>query len=118
MVKLTLEGRDFEVVNFHDVDVVSYFPEAEPNVNGVVKCLHDVFQSEEADAILNRMTIDELLHVWEEWARESNFEYVYRRVSDIVHDDRRRKLRLGFIVLGSWLLTGVIAIVALVLLLV
>lgn len=116
MVTVSLQGRDFDVVNFHDVDVMSYFPEGEPNVNGVVACLSDAFDSDEADAIMERMTIEELMDVWEEWTRLSNFEFVYARIYDVMKEDRDRKVRVGVWLLGSWILTGVTAIVALVLL--
>ena len=116
MVTVTIQGRDFDAVNFHEVDIMSYFPEGEPSVNGVIKCLSDVFNSEEADALMDRMTVEEIMTLWEEWSRQSNFEFVYKRVYDVVKDDRDRKLRLGFWLLGSWLVTGVVAIVALVLL--
>lgn len=114
MVMVNLQGREFDVVSFHDVDVMNYFPEGTPNVQGVVECLNDVFDDEEAQAILDRMTVEELLEVWEEWSRNSNFDFVYQRIYDVLKTDRDQKVRNGVLLLGSWILTGIIAIVALV----
>ena len=85
MITVTIQGRDFDAVNFHEVDIMSYFPEGEPNVNGVIQCLSDVFNSEEADALMDRMTVEEIMTLWEEWSRQSNFEFVYKRVYDVVN---------------------------------
>lgn len=116
MVTITIQGRDFDAVSFHDVDIMSYFPEGEPNVNGVVKCLSDVFNSEEADALMDKMTVEEIMTLWEDWSRESNFEFVYKRIYDVMQEDRSKKIKLGAWLFGAWLLTGVVAIVSLVLL--
>lgn len=116
MVKLALNGRKFEITNFHDVDIMSYFPEGEGHINGVVQCLSDAFDDDDADDIMEKMTVEELLTVWEEWSRQSNFEFVYDRIYDVMDDERRKKLRLGAWILGSWIVTGIVAIVSLVLL--
>ena len=118
LVTVTIKGRDFDAVNFHDVDIMSYFPEGEPNVNGVIECLSDVFDSDEANALMDKMTVEEIMELWEEWSRNSNFEFVYKRIYDVMKEDRDKKIKLGAWLLGSWLLTGVVAIVALVLLVV
>lgn len=118
MVMVNLQGREFDVVSFHDTDVMSYFPEGTPNVQGVAECLSDVFDNEEAIAILDKMTVEELLEVWEEWSRNSNYDFVYKRVYDVLHQDHKKKIRFGFLLMASWLLTGVVAIVAVTMLLV
>jgi hypothetical protein len=115
MVTVNLQGREFDVVNFHDVDVMSYFPEGTPNVQGVVECLNDVFDEEEAQAILDKMTVEELLEVWEEWTRNSNFDFVYQRIYDVMRDDRDSRVRNTLALWASWTLTVVAVIVTVVL---
>ena len=121
MVVVTVEGRDFDVTSFHDMDILSFFPEGEPHVNGLLKCLSKAFDNEEADALFERMTVAELLDVWERWSQESNFDFVYSRIYEVIHDDheeRKRKIRLGLILLGSWVFLAVSVMVLLVMLLV
>lgn len=118
MVVVNLQGREFDVISFHDTDIMSYFPDGTPNVQGIVECLNDVFDDEEAIAILDKMTVEELLEVWEEWSRNSNYDFVYKRIYDVLHQDHKKKIRFGVLLMASWILTVVVGIVAVTLLLV
>jgi len=111
-----VQGVEYEAKNLHDVDVLSYFPDGNANINGVIECLIHVFDNDEVDDLLDKMTVEELLEVWEEWSKQSNFEFVYRRVYDVMSEDRQRKVKLGFWLFGAWALTGVVAIVAIIML--
>ncbi len=116
MVKVTVQGKEFEAKSLHDIDIMSYFPEGDGHVNGVVECLSDVFDDREFDELLDKMTVEEMLSVWEQWTRESNFEFVYKRMVNVM-TDQRPKRRLGRWLLVSWFVTAIVAIVSLTLLL-
>jgi len=115
MVKVTVQGKEFDAKNLHDIDIMSYFPEGDGHVNGVVECLSDVFDSTEFDELLDKMTVEEMLEVWEQWTKESNFEFVYKRMVNVMADQPKR--RLGRWLLVSWFVTAIVAIVSLTLLL-
>ena len=36
MVKVTVQGKEFEGKSLHDIDVLSYFPEGDGHVYGIV----------------------------------------------------------------------------------
>ena len=117
MVKVTVQGREFEAKSLHDIDIMSYFPEGAGHVNGVVECLSDVFDDKDFDEMLDKMTVEEMLEVWELWTKESNFEFVYKRMVDVMSDQKPKRGKLGRFIFISWLVTGVVAIVSLTLLL-
>lgn len=117
MVKVTVQGKEFEGKNLHDIDVLSYFPEGDGHVNGIVECLSDVFDNTEFDELLDRMTVEEMLQVWEQWTKESNFEFVYKRMADVIADHKPKRNKLGRFLLISWFVSVVVAIVSLTLLL-
>lgn len=117
MVKVTVQGKEFEGKNLHDIDVLSYFPEGDGHVNGIVECLSDVFDNTEFDELLDRMTVEEMLQVWEQWTKESNFEFVYKRMYDVMADQKPKRSKLGRFLLISWFVSVVVAIVSLTLLL-
>ena len=116
MVKVTVQGKEFEGKSLHDIDVLSYFPEGDGHVNGIVECLSDVFDDDEFDELLDKMTVEEMLEVWEKWTKESNFEFVYKRMVNVM-TDQQPKRRLGRWLLVSWFVTAIVAIVSLTLLL-
>jgi len=116
MVKVIVQGREFEAKSLHDIDIMSYFPEGDGHVNGVVECLSDVFDDKDFDELLDKMTVEEMLAVWEQWTKESNFEFVYERMVNVM-TDRQPKRRLGRWLLVSWFVTAIVAIVSLTLLL-
>lgn len=116
MVKVVVKGVEFDAVSLHDIDVMSYFPEGTGNINGVLECLSDVFDNEEFDELLQKMTVPEVMTVWENWSSNSNFDFVYQNVFKAMQDQKPKVNRLGRFLIISWLLTGVTAIVALTLL--
>ena len=116
MVKVTVQGKEFDAKSFHDIDVMTFFPEGEGHVNGVVECLSHVFDDDEFSAMLDKMTVEEMLEVWEQWTKESNFEFVYKRMVNVM-TDQQPKRRLGRWLLVSWFVTAIVAIVSLTLLL-
>ena len=119
MVKVTVQGKEFEAKNLHDIDVMDYFPDGSGQVNGVIECLSHVFDVDEFSAMLDKMTVEEILEVWEEWSKRSNFEFVYERAVEAMRDQPQssKYRRAAIFVFASWLVTGVVAIVSLTLLL-
>jgi len=116
MVKVTVQGKEFEGKSLHDIDVLSYFPEGDGHVNGIVECLSDVFDDDEFDELLDKMTVEEMLEVWEQWTKESNFEFVYKRMVDVMRDEKPKRSGFGRFILVSWFMSVVVAIVSLTLL--
>lgn len=116
MVKVTVKDKEFEAKSLHDIDIMSYFPEGEGHVNGVVECLSDAFDNTEFDELLEKMTVEEMLEVWEQWTKESNFDFVYHRIYDVMKSDRPKR-NVGRWLLVSWFVTAIVAIVSLTLLL-
>ena len=77
MVKVVVEGQLFEAKGVHDIDVMSFFPEGKGSVNGMVKCLLYAFDDEKFASMLEKMTVSEIISVWQEWAAQSNSDLVY-----------------------------------------
>lgn len=119
MVKVMVQGKEFDAKNLHDVDVLSFFEDGEGSVNGLVDCLSHVFDDEEFNVLLDKMTVEEILKVWDEWSKRSNFEFVYQRAVEAVRStDSKKKYRVAAVlVLSSWFVSVVVAIVSLTLLL-
>ena len=119
MVKVTVQGREFDAKNLHDIDVMEFFPDGSGHVNGVIECLSHVFDDDEFSALLDKMTVEEILEVWEEWSKRSNFEFVYQRAVEALRDQpgTTKYRRAAKWLIGSWFVTGVVAIVSLTLLL-
>jgi len=104
MVKVTVNGKEFDAKNLHDVDVMSYFPDGSGHVNGVIECLSHVFDDDEFSALLDKMTVEEILEVWEEWSKRSNLDFVYQRAVEAIKDQpqsRRYRAAAKFIFF-SW----------------
>lgn len=117
MVKITVQGKEFEGKSLHDIEVLTYFPEGSGHVNGVVECLSDVFDDTEFDELLDKMTVEEMLEVWEQWTKASNLDFVYKRMYDVMADQKPKRNKLGRFLLISWFVSVVVAIVSLTLLL-
>lgn len=119
MVKVVVQGKEFDAKNLHDVEVLDFFPDGSGHVNGVIECLTHVFDDEEFENMLDKMTVEEILEVWEEWSKRSNFEFVYQRAVEAMKDQPvNNKYRTAAKwLLASWFVTGVVAIVSLTLLL-
>ena len=77
MVKVVVEGQLFDAKGVHDIDVMSFFPEGKGSVNGMVKCLLYAFDDEKFASMLEKMTVSEIISVWQEWAAQSNSDLVY-----------------------------------------
>ena len=77
MVKVVVEGQSFDAKGVHDIDVMSFFPEGKGSVNGMVKCLLFAFDDEKFASMLEKMTVSEIISVWQEWAAQSNSQLVY-----------------------------------------
>lgn len=120
MVKVTVQGKEFDAKSLHDIDVMTYFPDGEGHVNGVIECLSHVFDDDEFSAMLDKMTVEEILEVWENWSKRSNFDFVYQRAMEAMKDQpSKSKYRTAAIFLfASWFVTAVVAIVSVTMLLV
>ncbi len=117
MVKVKVQDKEFEAKSLHDIDIMSYFPEGEGHVNGVVECLSDAFDNSDFDELLEKMTVEEMLEVWEQWTKESNFDFVYHRIHDVMKSEKPKR-NVGRWLLVSWFVTAIVAIVSLTLLLI
>jgi hypothetical protein len=118
MVKINVQGVDFDVKNLHDMDVLSFFPDGEGHINGVVETLSHAFDDDRFSPMLEKMTVEEMLSLWEEWSSKSNVEFVYKRVEDAMMQQRAPARKALWWFLGSWILLAVASIVLLTLLLV
>lgn len=118
MVKMTVQGVEFDVKNLHDVDVLSYFPDGQGHINGVVEVLSHVFDDDRFSDMLDKMTVEEMLALWEEWSSKSNVEFVYRRVEEAIGEQRAPARRAFWWFAGSWIVLAVACIVLLTIVLV
>ena len=102
MVKVVVEGQLFEAKGVHDIDVMSFFPEGKGSVNGMVKCLLYAFDDEKFASMLEKMTVSEIISVWQEWAAQSNSDLVYgiRNKSSAIGKSKTLKWVKFFVV--SW----------------